>query len=188
MTSLKVTTFAALVACSLSAASAEAKSTIEFWYGNHGSVEEAILASIDAFNSSQDKFEVIGVRRGNYEETFAAMIAAYRTGQHPTIIQATERAFLTMLNSDAAVPVSTLMTENGYDIDWSSFIAPVADFFVVGDAPAALPFNNSTAILFYNEDHFKAAGFDAPAETWDDFGAQLYEIVEQGGTRTAAWS
>lgn len=159
---------------------AQDKTTIEWWYANGGRIEEAIQDMIADFNTSQDDFEVVGVRKGNYEETFAAMIAAYRVGQHPTIIQATERSFLTMLYSDAAVPVNQLMAEQGYDTDWSDFIAPVADFYVVDGAPAALPFNSSTGIMWFNADHFEAAGFDKPAETWDEFEEQLYAIKDQG--------
>ena len=173
----------ALMAATVMTSSASAKVSIEWWYGNSGKIEEAILEMVGAFNASQDKYEVVGVRKGNYEETFAAMIAAYRTGQHPTIIQATERSFLTMLNSKAVIPVSKLMADKGYNIDWNTFIKPVADFYALDGAPAALPFNSSTAVLWYNADHFAAAGFDGPADTWDAFEKQLYALKEKGITQ-----
>jgi sn-glycerol 3-phosphate transport system substrate-binding protein len=62
---------------------AQDKTTIEWWYANGGRIEEAIQDMIADFNASQDDFEVVGVRKGNYEETFAAMIAAYRVGSIP---------------------------------------------------------------------------------------------------------
>ncbi|AKR55084.1 ABC transporter substrate-binding protein [Youhaiella tibetensis] len=171
---------ACLLASLASPAWAQDKTSIEWWYANGGRVEEGIQKIIADFNASQDKYEVVGIKKGNYEETFAAMIAAYRVGQHPSIIQSSERTFLTMIDSNAIVPVSELMTQQGYTVDWANFVKPVADFYLVGDTPAAMPFNSSTAVMWYNADHFKAAGFDGPAATWPEFEKQLYAIKEKG--------
>ena len=46
--------------------------------------------------------------------------------------------------------------------------------------PAALPFNSSTPILWYKADHFKAAGFEKPGETWQEVDSQLRAIKEKG--------
>ena len=63
---------------------------------------------VATFNAENPAIEVVAVRKGNYEETFAAMIAAYRVKKHPHIIQATERSVLTMLNSNAVLKMITL--------------------------------------------------------------------------------
>ena len=42
---------------------------------------------IKDFNASQDKYEVKGVYKGNYDEAMTAAIAAFRAKQHPNIIQ-----------------------------------------------------------------------------------------------------
>jgi len=95
---------ACLLASLASPAWAQDKTSIEWWYANGGRVEEGIQKIVADFNASQDKYEVVGIKKGNYEETFAAMIAAYRVGQHPSIIQSSERTFLTMIDSNAIVP------------------------------------------------------------------------------------
>lgn len=182
MKSLKL---AALGSASLlfAAGAAEAKTSVEWWYANGGRVEEVIQELVADFNASQDEYEVKAIRKGNYEETFAAMIAAYRVGQQPVIVQATERSVLTMLYSGAAVPVYELMADNGYDIDWDDFIKPVADFYVVDDKVNALPFNSSTGIMWYNADMFRDAGFpEGPAQTWQEFERQLYVLRDKGVT------
>lgn len=165
------------------AAFAQDKVSIEWWHAMSGRLGEIVDQLIVDFNASQDQYEIVGVNKGSYAETFAAMIAAYRVGQHPTLVQATERSFLTMLYSDAIVPVGELMEQQGYEIDWDDFVGPVADFYIVDETPEALPFNSSTAILWYNADHFKAAGFEKPAETWQELEAQLYALKEQGVTK-----
>lgn len=166
---------------------AQDKTTIEWWYGKGGVVEEAIQEMIATFNADHDKYNVVAFRKGNYEETFAAMIAAYRVGQHPHIIQATERSVLTMLNSNAIVPLNKLMADHGKDLNQDDFLGPVASYYVVDGELNALPFNSSTSILWYNVDHFNEAGFpDGPADTWEEFEAQLYTLREKGITDCAA--
>jgi sn-glycerol 3-phosphate transport system substrate-binding protein len=153
---------------------------IEWWHALSGRLGEITQQTIDNFNASQDQYEVVGVNKGGYEETMAAMVAAYRVGQQPTLLQAAERGFMTMLNSGAIVPVNEVMASQGYDTDWGDFIAPVASFYVVDGEPAALPFNSSTPIFWFNQDIFTQAGFDAPGETWQEVDEQLYAIKEQG--------
>lgn len=153
---------------------------VEWWYANSGRLEEILQQLIGDFNESQDKFEVVGVYKGSYEQTMAAVVAAYRVNQQPVIMQAAERGFLTMLNSGAVVPVDELMADQGYNIDWDNFVAPVAGFYMVDGKAAAMPFNSSSPIFWYNADHFKAAGFDKPGETWQEVEEQLVAIKEQG--------
>lgn len=173
-----------LAGCALAlplSAIAQDKTNIEWWYGKGGVVEEAIQEMIVTFNAENPKYEVTAVRKGNYEETFAAMIAAYRVGKHPHIIQATERSVLTMLNSNAIIPLNKLMEDHGKELNQDDFLGPVAAYYVVDDQLSALPFNSSTSILWYNVDHFDEAGFtDGPAATWKEFEAQLYAIKEKG--------
>ena len=153
---------------------------IEWWNAAGGRLAEITNKLIADFNASQDKYEVVGIGKGNYEETMAAMVAAYRVHQQPVLIQAAERGFLTMYNSGAVIPVPELMEKEGYKIDWNDFLAPVAGFYLVDGKPAAMPFNSSTPIFWYNADHFKAAGFDKPGETWQELDKQLGAIKEKG--------
>ena len=100
-------------------------------------------------------------------------------------MQVNERGFLTMLSSGAILPAAELMAKAGHKIDWSDFIAPVATYFTKDGMMMAMPFNSSTPILFYNTDHFKAAGFDKPASTWPELEAQLYAISKKGVSKCA---
>ena len=51
-------------------ASAEGRVDVEFWYGLGGATGEIIKATIEEFNAMQDKYNVIGVTKGSYTETF----------------------------------------------------------------------------------------------------------------------
>jgi len=164
---------------------ARAQTTIEFWHAMSGALEERVNELADKFNKSQSEFVLHPVGKGSYDEVVNGMIAAYRAKQHPAIVQVNERGFLTMLSSGATIPAAELVAKAGYKIDWSNFIAPVATYYSKDGTMMAMPFNSSSPILFYNADHFKAAGYDKPAATWPELEAQLYAINRKGISKCA---
>ncbi|MEJ5022006.1 extracellular solute-binding protein [Ochrobactrum vermis] len=177
---------AMLAGCSmLVSMTAEAKTQIEFWHAMGGVLNDRVGELAKQFNETQDQYTVVPVNKGSYEELINAMIAAYRAKRAPTIVQTNERAFLTMLNSGAVIPVADLMSKEGYTIDWSTVIAPVAAYYSDKGKLQALPFNSSTPILWYNQEHFKAAGFDKPADNWPELTQQLHAIHDKGVSQCA---
>jgi sn-glycerol 3-phosphate transport system substrate-binding protein len=150
---------------------ARATTTIELWHAMSGALNDRVDELADKLNKSQSEFVLKPVLKGGYDDVVNSMIAAYRARQHPPIVQVNERGFLTMLSSGAILPAAELMAKAGHQINWSDFIAPVATYFTKDGMMMAMPFNSSTPILFYNADHFKAAGFDKPASTWPEFEA-----------------
>ena len=81
-------------------------------------------------------------------------------------MQIYERGFMSMLLSDAIVPVQDLLTEKKKQVDFGDFIKPVASYYQYKGKLMSMPFNSSTPILFYNKEQFEKAGFAAPADTW----------------------
>ena len=164
---------------------ARAATTVEFWHAMSGALNDRVEELADRFNKSQTDYVLRPVAKGTYDEVVNSMIAAYRARQQPAIVQVNERGFLTMLNSNAIVPTAELMANNGYKVDWSNFIAPVATYYTKDGVMMTMPFNSSSPILFYNADHFKAAGFDGPAATWPELEQQLYAINKKGVSKCA---
>lgn len=159
---------------------AQDRVTIEWWHALGGRLTPIVDELVTKFNDSQQEYTLVATNKGNYEEAMAAMIAAYRVNQHPVLTQTSERTFSTMVYSGATRPVPELMEEQGFKIDWSDFVAPIAEYYYVDGKPMAMPFNSSTPVFWYNADHFKAAGFDKPGETWQEVEKQLYAIKEKG--------
>lgn len=153
---------------------------IQWWHAMSGVLAERLEEAAKQFNDSQQKYTVVPAAKGNYDEILNAVIAAYRAKRPPHIVQVAERGFMTMLLSDAVVPVHELMAKNGYNIDWGDFIKPVAGFYMHKGKLTAMPFNSSSPILWFNKEHFKKAGLDKPAETWGEFEKQLYQIKSSG--------
>jgi sn-glycerol 3-phosphate transport system substrate-binding protein len=174
-------------------AAAQQRTTVEFWHGLTqplGGMLEQIAAD---FNASQTQYQVNASFRGSYPETMAAAIAAFRAGTAPHIVQMFEVGTGTMMAAGRAIkPVHELLAETGVQIDFNDYLPAVRGYYSLADGRMmSMPFNSSTAIMFYNKEHFRRAGLDAekPPATW----AELREATARlraaglGCPFTTAW-
>ena len=77
--------------------------------------------------TSQDKYEVKGVYKGNYDEAMTAAIAAFRAKQHPNLIQIFEVGTASMMAAKGAIrPVYEIMEAAGTPVDTSKLLGSVA--------------------------------------------------------------
>ena len=74
--SLKKLTFA--LALAGLAAQAQAATEIQWWHAMTGALNDKVNELAGKFNASQTDYKVVPVFKGNYDETLAAGIAAYR--------------------------------------------------------------------------------------------------------------
>lgn len=154
---------------------------LQWWHAMSGVNGERLEELTRRFNASQSEFAVVPVFKGTYDELINAVVAGYRTRSNPPLAQVYERGFMTMLLSNAIMPVQELMASQGIAIDWGDFIKPIAGYYTYKGQLASMPFNSSTPILFYNKAHFAKAGADAPAPTWQGLEAQLRAVKAAGG-------
>ena len=141
---------------------AQQRTEIQFWHAMGGVLGERVDEIVKRYNASQTKYTVVATNKGNYDEVINGTIAAYRAKKAPHMVQIYERGFMTMLLSDAIVPVQDLLTEKKKQIDWGDFIKPVASYYQYKGKLMTMPFNSSAPILWYNKEHFEKAGFSAP--------------------------
>lgn len=183
-------TIAAGVGLSL-AMPVQAATEIQWWhaFSPDGKLGQTLTRFTEEFNAAQSDYKVTPVHKGSYTETMNAAIAAYRAKKHPTIVQVVGRGGPTMMGSGAIYPVHKLMADHGHSIDWSRFITPVLTYFSDDTGPAAMPFNTSTPIMWYNVDAFEKAGIEAAPKTWDELGEAGRKLKAAGFPCgiTAAW-
>ncbi|MBI0537240.1 extracellular solute-binding protein [Roseomonas sp. KE2513] len=154
---------------------------IRFWHAMSGVNGERLEEMTRQFNASQSEFSVTPIFKGTYDELINATVAAYRTRTQPQLVQIYERGFMTMLLSGAVVPVQELMAAQKHEVNWGDFIKPIAGYYTHRGLLAAMPFNSSTPILFFNKAHFSRAGLERPAETWQGLEDQLRRVKAAGG-------
>ena len=165
------------------------KTDITFWHAMSGSREEVIKGIADRFNQSQDKYTVTPEYTGSYAETLTKALAAYRSGTPPTIVQVYEVGTRSMLDSGAIVPVHTL---NKGEVDWNDVVQPIMKYYSVDGNLYCMPFNSSTAMLYYNKDMFTAAGLDPnkPPTTWaevEEYSLKIMEATDATGGFSMGW-
>lgn len=153
--------------------------SITFWHAMSGSRADVIAGIADRFNASQDQYQVTAEYTGSYAETLTKALAAYRTGEPPTIVQVYEVGTQTMLDSNATVPVHTL---NKGEVDWNDIVPPILKYYSVDGNLYCMPFNSSTAMLYYNKDMLEAAGLDAekPLTTWAEVEEYSKAVMDAG--------
>ncbi len=154
------------------AGSAQQRTQVEFWHGLTmplGGILEQIIAD---FNAAQSQYKVNATFKGSYPETMVAAIAAFRAGNAPHIVQMFEVGTATMMAARGAVkPVHELARETGVAIDPKAYLPAVRGYYSLPDGRMmSMPFNSSTAIMFYSKDAFKKAGLDPvkPPQTWPE--------------------
>lgn len=160
---------AALAATALTfvASPAAAATKFEFWYGLSGDLSERIQDMCKTFNESQSDYEIVCVSQDNYDNNLQNTIAAFRANKQPTVTQIFDAGTLDLMLSDAFVPVRQLMEENGYQIDWSNYFAGVGSYYSTSTGELlSMPFNSSTAQIYFNTDALAKVGFEGIPETW----------------------
>jgi sn-glycerol 3-phosphate transport system substrate-binding protein len=148
---------------------ATAQTNVELWHGLGEPLGGMLESIVAAFNASQDDYVVTPAYRGTYTETLVAAIAASRAGNAPHIVQMFEVGTATMMAAgDAIVPVHQLMEDTSVEFDPDIYIPAIRGYYSLPDGSMmSMPFNSSTAVMWYNKDAFREAGLDPedPPET-----------------------
>ena len=164
---------------------ASARTKIVFWHAMSAANNDEINRIAADFNASQHTVELQALYKGTYPDTLTAAIAAWRAGQAPHLVQVFEVGTGTMLAAGPAVKqVWQLAQETGAKIDPAAYIASVRGYYSLADGRmASMPFNSSTAVMWYNKDAFETAGLDPekPPSTWP-------ELMEAARTLRDKWA
>lgn len=159
---------------------------ITFWHAMSGSRAEVVQEIVDGFNAANPDVNLVAEFTGSYAETLTKALTAYQAGEAPSIVQVYEVGTRTMLDSGAIKPI---MEVSGGELDQSQFVQPILNYYAIDDELRCMPFNSSTAMLYYNKDMFRAAGLD-PEKPPTTF-SELYDMGKQivdSGTATYAIS
>ena len=174
-------------------AAAQQPVEIQFWHGLTqplGGMLEQIAAD---FNASQNRYRINATFRGAYPETMVAAIAAFRASQAPHIVQMFEVGTGTMMAAGRAVkPLHELLAETNTQIPFDDYLPAVRGYYSLADGRMmSMPFNSSTAVVFYNKDAFRRANLnpDQFPATWEGVEAAARALRAAGVTcpMTSAW-
>ncbi len=150
---------------------------IEFWHAMSGGRTAAVDRIVDGFNAEHPDINVEAKFAGSYAEALTQGISAVRAGNPPHIIQVYEVGTQTMLDSGAIVPIHEIV---GDQIDWGNIVQPILNYYSIDGKLNSMPFNSSTAMLYYNKDAFEKAGLTSPPTTWKEVEEMGLKIINSG--------
>ena len=157
---------------------------IQFWHGLAQPLGGLLEGFANEFNQSQTRYRVVSSFRGSYPEAMVAAIAAFRAGTAPHIVQMFEVGTGTMMAAGRAIrPLHELLAESGVQVNWDDYLPAVRGYYSLADGRMmSMPFNSSTAVMFYNRDHFTRAGLDPnrPPTTWQEVGVAAQRLKAAG--------
>jgi sn-glycerol 3-phosphate transport system substrate-binding protein len=154
------------------ASGAAAQTEIQWWHAMTGANNDVIVNLANDFNATQKDYKVVPSYKGGYADTMNAGIAAFRAGNAPHIMQVFEVGTATMMSATGAVkPVHVLMKEANEPFDPKIYLPTVTGYYSTTKGEMlSMPFNSSSAVMWYNKDAFKKAGLnpDQPPKTWPE--------------------
>lgn len=175
------TSVLALVALAGGAFAQESKIKVEYWYGLSGQLGDAVQGTCDRFNASQTTYEINCVGQDGYANAVQNTIAAFRAGQHPTLVQAYDAGTADLMMSGEFYPVSKMMQDYNIEIDWDDYFPGISNYYASSTGELySMPFNSSTPVMYFNTADLAAAGIDTAPATWEDFEAALKAIKASG--------
>ena len=168
------------------------RAKIVLWHAMTGPLAETLNLLVNGFNISQKTTEVTAVFKGTYADTLTASIAAFRAGQAPHIAQIFEVGTASMLAAGKAVKQTwDLIKETGVDINPANYVPAIRGYYSLPDGRlASMPFNSSTAVMWFNKDQFERAGLDPekPPVTWQQVVEACRTLKAKNAGASATWA
>ena len=135
-----------------------------------GKLAREMTRLVKVYNDSQKDVQVTAAYTGSYDDTKLKAQAAANAGKPPAVVLMSANFVLDLKLAGDIVSLEPMIKAEG--TDKAKFLddfwpAVHANAIVDGDL-YAIPFQNSTPLLYYNKEHFKEAGLDPekPPQTW----------------------
>ncbi len=161
---------------------------IRFMYpvGVSGPLAKEMAAMVQDFNNEHPNIVVEHVYTGDYDPTEQKILTAIHAGNPPDVFLTILSAMRSFLALDSLADITDLAKKDGLFDDFHPALMGTA---MDSGKLYGLPFQSSTAMLFWNKDAFKEAGLDpekAPAD-WDEMQAYAKKLTKRSGNDVERW-
>jgi sn-glycerol 3-phosphate transport system substrate-binding protein len=163
------------------ATAAAPANSIVFWHSMSGVNGDAVNRMIESFQQSQKQITVQGIFQGSYDDSLAKLKTALASNGAPALIQVYDIGQRFMIDSEEIVPVQDFIDRDKFALD--DFEPAILNYYRVPSKLYSMPFNASSAILYYNKTAFKEAGLDPdkPPKTFDEVTEYAKKLVKKPG-------
>jgi sn-glycerol 3-phosphate transport system substrate-binding protein len=165
----------AAAAVALVSASAMAQTKIDFFFPVpvDGKLAKEMTRLTKVYNDGQKEVAVTAVYTGSYDETKLKAQAATAAGKPPAVVLMSANFVLDLKIAGDLISLEPMLKADGTTRTkfLSDFWPALHANAIVDSELYAIPYQNSTPLLYYNKEHFKEAGLDPekPPQNWAEF-------------------
>lgn len=160
--------------------SASGKRTVTFWHCFGGTIGEALQATVDAFNASQDEIFVDASYQGAYDDTLTKLKAAFPAGTAPDVFQMFELGTCYLAGTDYVIPFQDLLEKDPY-ITIDKVEGVLRNYYTVDGKLMCIPLNPSSPVMYYNKTAFEKAGITEAPTTFKEIEAIAGQLTAVEG-------
>ena len=154
---------------------------ITVWHSQIAEPENTLEALVEEYNASQDAVRVSLESQGaSYLELERKYVSAIPSGDLPDVVLFDDTATQTMAASGTVLPAQSCFDAEGTDL--SVFDETAVAYYTIDGALYPGSVGLANILLFYNRNHFIAAGLDPddPPETLDEM-AEVARAIKDAG-------
>lgn len=155
---------------------------VTLWHSYVGLTEQTLNDLADEYNASQDRVHIDVQSQGvGYEELQRKYEQAIPANDLPGIAIMEDTNTQLLADSQTVLPAGECAAADGYT-DFEDFVPIGTNYYSVDGVQLPGSLNLATALLYYNRDHFTAAGLDPddPPQTLEELEQDALAIKEAG--------
>lgn len=162
-----------------------AKEKIDFMFPApvDGRLTQEMNRIISQFNHSSQDVEVRGIFTGNYDTTKIKAESAQKAGNPPALVIMSANFTTDLALKDKILPMDELFrfgNSHAQDVLINNFWPAMHKNAQVTGVTYAIPFHNSTPILYYNKALFREAGIAQPPQSWAELLSYAKKLTDAG--------
>lgn len=189
---LAAAALALLTGCTAPSQTADAvedgRTQIDFWYSGGKTAAGVMEEIIQAFNQSQDQYQVTGIQQADYDETYMKLQAGIAGKTAADIALLDSDKARSLMEKSLLVPIDNYL-EQSTSLD-SQDLLPVfySQCRLKNGSVYAIPAYGTTQVMYYNRRLFENAGIDAASiDTWQELAAAAKTVKETAGAESYGW-
>ncbi|WP_416353200.1 ABC transporter substrate-binding protein [Agrilactobacillus fermenti] len=132
------------------------RTEITFWHAMNGPNEKVLQKIVAQFNQKQHKYWVTPIYEGSYGLLQSKYTNTLHSNVTPALVQIDQGNGAAMIGIDNYVPMQKFIDRDHFDTN-QIYPSAMRAYSIKGQL-LSMPFNSSTAVLYYNKDLFKKYG------------------------------
>jgi len=173
---------------------AQAQVKLDFYYPVQvgGPLTQVIDGYVARFKQENPDIDIAPIYSGSYTDTTTKALTAAKAGQPPTVAVLLATDIFTLIDEDLVDPIDEFVkTEE--DKAWlNGFMPAYLKSAKVDGHLWAVPFQRSTAVMYYNKQAFEEVGLDPDKagehlDTWEKMAKTAKLLTKQEGGQVSRW-